>query len=207
MLQGHVNFKDLNGLIDFAELFLKKCRLPSLNYDVERCLRKENGSYSPVPGLMYCFSIIDLLGALIKGQAIGGHTTNNSKNYLISFMNYPVDIVDLMWEKFYRHKITHLSIPQTAVKIFSGKIISWNLHDEDPNNHLKILWNKEIIEIGDKCGQIHIDGKFVINIRELKNDIIDSVNRTPDGYLEKLKSDKKLQNNFEIAINQIYEVK
>lgn len=201
-----VKFRNSTTLIEFADLFLKKCRLPSLEYDVERCLEKKKEGNSPVPALMYCFSVIDLLGALVAGQATKGNTTSNSKSYLCSYMNYPSNKVDLIWDKFYRHKIIHLSIPQTAVKFISGKIISWNLHDETQNNHLQIIWKNEIIPIGDNCGQINIDGKFVINIRILKNDIIDSVNRSGNGYLEKLKNDISLQNNFKIAINQIYEI-
>lgn len=193
-------------LIEFAELFVKKCRLPSLDYDVKRCLKKENGNYSPIPALMYCFSTIDLLGALVKGQATRGNTTCNSIDYLTLFMKYPPDEVDLIWEKIYRHKIVHLSIPPTAVRIKTGKIISWNLHDENPKNHRQIIWNQETIDIGNNCGQIHIDGKFVININILKDDIINSVNNVPDGYLDKLKNDGNLQTNFKKAINQIYKV-
>lgn len=197
---------NFDSLIEFAKLFLKNCRLPSLDYDVERCLKKENGSYSPIPALMYCFSTIDLLGALVSRQAIAGNTTRNSKEYAILYMNYPTSEVDLIWDKFYRHKIVHLSIPQTTIKIKTGEIISWNLHDENPKNHRQIIRKKETIDIGNNCGQIHIDGKFVINIKILKDDIINSVNKIPEGYLDKLTNDTTLQKNFEIAINQIYEI-
>jgi len=203
---GHVNLKTKKSLIEFSEHFLKNWKIQSLDYDIKRCIKKENGNSSPLPALMYCFAIIDMMGALIAGEAIKGNTTGNSKKYLLDFMNYPKDETNLLWDKIFRHKITHLSTPETGIR-YQGKIISWNLHDENPSNHLKIIWNKETITIGNNCGRIKIHGKFVINIIKLKEDIIDSILRPKDGYLERLKTDKNLQKNFKTAINQIYEVR
>jgi hypothetical protein len=77
---GLFNFIDNTERIKFAEKFLIDDRLKSLEYDVNRCLVNDsNNYYSPIPALMYCFSMIDLLGALYAGNAKGGDTTTNSK--------------------------------------------------------------------------------------------------------------------------------
>jgi hypothetical protein len=46
----------------FAEEFIVKDRLTSLENDVNRCLTSakiEAAAYAPFPALMYCFSIVD----------------------------------------------------------------------------------------------------------------------------------------------------
>lgn len=109
------------ALMQFAEDFLVKDRLHSLEYDVNRCLAYDQGAYSPLPALMYCFSMVDLLGALYAGNAKGGKTTINSKNYMVDLMGYDRGMADLL-QTVYRHKIIHLSAPQTAIN-YKGKII------------------------------------------------------------------------------------
>jgi hypothetical protein len=52
-----------------------------LENDVEGFLpadKKEVAAYAPFPALMYCFSIMDLLGSLYAGNARSGNTTDNS---------------------------------------------------------------------------------------------------------------------------------
>ena len=58
-------FKNQTDLLDFARKFLRQ-RIMSLNKDVKHCLREP---YAPFPAILYCFSTIDLLGALYQGQA------------------------------------------------------------------------------------------------------------------------------------------
>jgi hypothetical protein len=51
----------------FAEEFIVKDRLTSLENDVNRCLpttKEAVAGYVPFPALLYCFSIIDLLGSI-----------------------------------------------------------------------------------------------------------------------------------------------
>ncbi len=204
---GHVTFSNALELNKFAKLFLVDCRLPSLDYDVRRCLRMESAGYCPFPAIMYCFSMIDLLGALHAGCAHSScATVSNSTNYMKKFTIYPHNMIDLLWNKIYRHKLVHLSMPQTAIK-HNGKIISWSLHDDNPSNHMSIIPEQGVITIGNNCGSITYDGKFVVNIAKLKEDIIDSVSRPNNGYLCNLQQDIDLQNKFEKAINEIYEVK
>ena len=77
-IPGDVTFKSDLDLLDFADLFLGKCRISSLEYDVKRCMKKYGDKYAPVLALMYCLSVIDLMGSLMEGHAIKGNTTRNS---------------------------------------------------------------------------------------------------------------------------------
>jgi len=68
-------FKDDMELMHFAHKFIVKDRLNSLENDVNLCLltsaKKEEPEYAPAsfPALLYCFSIVDLLGSLYAGDA------------------------------------------------------------------------------------------------------------------------------------------
>jgi hypothetical protein len=60
----------------------------SLKNDVNHCVKIE--PYAPYPALIYCFSNIDLLGALYGGEAgkNANTTQQQSKNYMKCFMGY-----------------------------------------------------------------------------------------------------------------------
>jgi len=65
----------------FAEEFIVKDRLASLENDVNCYLptaKIEAAEYAPFPALLYCFSIMDLLGSLYAGNARSGITTDNA---------------------------------------------------------------------------------------------------------------------------------
>jgi hypothetical protein len=57
-------FPDRNELKRFARYFVTD-RINSLNKDVLHCLQ---APFAPFPAILYCLSIIDLLGALTAGQ-------------------------------------------------------------------------------------------------------------------------------------------
>jgi hypothetical protein len=212
---GQVTCKNRNEIGNLAAWFIEDVRLKSLEYDVNRCLRKtkKSGAHSPFPALLNCLSTIDLLGSLFKGDTTLCASTKNAKNYISTFMGYGPDETELLWKYLIRHKLVHLAMPQTAVKYnakmtnYKDKTISWNLHEQDISKHLTIIWNKENIIIGKNSnGKIKIDGKFVLNIKKLKEDIINSIRKTPDGYLARLKRDNSIQDKFMTAINEIYNV-
>jgi hypothetical protein len=197
-----IKFANDKQLIDFAIDFLVKDRLKSLNYDVDRCLKPDNNnSNSPLPALLYCLAMIDLLGALFKGNAKGRATTQNSKDYMVTFMKYSTDEAELL-QQVYRHKTVHLSAPMISI-IHKGKTISWKLHDTSRADHLSINSEKGDIDLFG-CGSIHYDGKFIVDIPTLKDDIQQSVEKKPDGYLAMLENDSSLKLNFKEAINEIY---
>ena len=90
---------------------------------------------------------------------------------------------------------------QTALT-FKQQIISLDLDNDNTANHLTIIPENECITIGNNCGSIRYAGKFVVDIGVLMKEIEDSVWRPTTGYMDNLKVNIDLQDNFYIAINQ-----
>jgi hypothetical protein len=62
-----VTFTSTQKMLEFVKQFLND-RLSSLEYDVDRCIKIINVKYVPVPALLYCVSVINLLGGLNSGD-------------------------------------------------------------------------------------------------------------------------------------------
>jgi hypothetical protein len=58
--------------------------------------KTESAGYARFPAIMYCFSIIDLLGSLYAGNARSGKTTDNSAKYMEKYLNHPKDKTQLL---------------------------------------------------------------------------------------------------------------
>ena len=81
-------------------------RTSSLERDVRHCLQ---GQLAPFPALLYCFATIDFLAALVSGHADKkAPTTQQSIDYMTSFMNYTFENADILLNLF-RHKLVHLA--------------------------------------------------------------------------------------------------
>ena len=177
-----------NELLTAARNFLSE-RMDSLKNDVNRCLatKYKVTNPAPFPAILYCFSVIDLLGALYAGDATSNaHTTEQAKNYMIDFMNYPADEVDLL-QKVFRHKLVHLSLPHPRIKM-KGKYYIWAVCHDNPSIHLQV-------RPAQKSNEVH----FHISIQTLVKDITDSVSGS-DGYLNRLeKNENCLQEKFNTA--------
>jgi hypothetical protein len=120
-------FEDDIDLMHFADEFIVKDRLTSLENDANRCLpsaKIEAAAYAPFPVLMYCFSIVDLLGSLYAGNARSGKITENAQKDMEKYLKYPIDKVYLLL-KMYRHKIVHLSQPKGAI-LYKNKSLHGN---------------------------------------------------------------------------------
>ena len=79
-------FANPRDLLKHAKDFIDR-RMCSLKNDVSHCVK--TAPYAPYPALIYCFSNIDLLGALYAGKAgRDANTTQQSKNYMKLFMGY-----------------------------------------------------------------------------------------------------------------------
>jgi hypothetical protein len=152
---------------------------------------------------MYCFSILDLLGSLYAGNARSGNTTDNTTRYIEKYLNYPKDKSRLL-QKIYRHKIVHLSQPKFAM-LYNKQIIAWKHDERIPSKHLTIEHISDDVIIPGGIGKIHCDAQYIISILVLKDDIKNSVVRSPAGYMDDLKNTTELQSKFVTAINQIYD--
>lgn len=193
-------FADTDELIQFARTFLRD-RTGALQRDVLVCTE---GATAAFPAILYCFSTIDLLGALLGGDAKSASgITDRSKAYARRFMHYSEDQCSLLWGVF-RHKIVHLAQPN-PVKKFKGKKTTWGYWHDDGAHHLKLVsLAPPLRETATSGISFEAEQRFEISIRHLVADIVDSVH-APGGYLHTLASDANLQKKFADAVTQIYE--
>jgi hypothetical protein len=200
-------------LVNFASKLIKRERLPSLKKDVETCVHNA----CSFPAILYCFSTIDMLGALYKGDMKPGNTTKNSAEYMVKFMknngvNYTENQVRLL-QKIYRHKIVHIAQPRPLIEIDSNKI-TWRYDDEDITKHLTVetASNPQPITAFLTPYSMYFNQVFVISILKLAHDVEDSVIRPNDGYWDMFSNNllidgKGLQDNFRSAISDMYDTR
>jgi hypothetical protein len=179
--------------IAVAERFLRE-RCNSLEKDVRHCVLHDGATPdwpAPFPALLYCFSTIDLLGALYSGNAsANAPIAKQAKDYIIDVMKYPALQADLLHRQF-GHKLFHLAQPKPRVA-HSGHVYHWGYTHNDSRLHLQII---------PRPGSPS-DFDFWISITTLAADITDSVSR-PGGYLGMLRGSPQLQNNFSKAYQEI----
>lgn len=203
-------FADRKELMDFASKFVSE-RIESLENDVKRCtaLQEEflrHSRTAPFPALLYCFSTIDLLGALYAGNARPGATTDNACKYMVDFMSYTRDQVDMI-QGVFRHKIVHLAQPR-PITLKKSKRIAWYIETQyHPRIHLKL----EELPPEEKSKKYGITSKlvlqwdqvFYISVQSFQRDIKESVEKS-DGYLARLANSPTLQESFSKAILEIH---
>jgi hypothetical protein len=179
--------------IAVAERFLRE-RCDSLVKDTRHCVLHDRATPdwpAPFPALLYCFSTIDLLGALYKGDASRrAPTAKQAYDYMIDVMKYPALQADLLQQQF-RHKLVHLAQPKPHVA-HDGNSYHWGYVHDAHALHLQIL---------PRPGSA-TDFHFWISIMNLAEDIADSVDRA-GGYLDMLRAGALLQTNFTKAYQEI----
>jgi hypothetical protein len=207
---GSSEFLDKNELRRFARNFVVE-RIDSLQKDVMHCLQQP---FAPFPAILYCISIIDLLGALCAGQVankdpttgkrIPIDTTTNSKNYMRNYMGYTEQQSDLIIQIF-RHKLVHLAQPRPTFS-YKNKVVTWEYVHEHTSRHLLIQDLPSDTKYYIKTDwSIGIDQKFTIGIMQMMLDIRDSILRH-GGYLDQLETNTNtVLDNFEKAIEETYE--
>ncbi len=204
-----VTTMELDEVIFEARQLLKE-RIDSLRKGVRYCILQNKGTPdwpAPLPALLYCFSTIDLLGALYGGDATkNAKTTKQARDYMIDFMSYPEDKVELI-QKVFRHNIVHLAQlkPETTIdssiikkRSLSSKIKSgsykWAYCHKKRRIHLKLEEEKPN------------EFRFHVSIWSLVEDIADSV-FGPNGYLQRLgNNEDDLQEKLKTAYGQIFKV-
>jgi len=178
----------------------------SLKKDVEYCIldneNKKNWP-APFPALLYCFSTIDLMGALYwkctskdskqKKNCEDKYkmgVTNKSLNYMIDFMSYS-ELEATLIQKVFRHNLVHLAQPSPKVK-YKETEYSWHYYHKDPNMHLQIKKDLE--------KNIMV---FYISILNLVEDVVNSV-LGPNGYLERLSENTEDGIALRIKFDKMY---
>lgn len=193
-------FAEQKELIRFAKAFISE-RINALNKDVRHCLQEP---FAPFPALLYCFSTIDLLGALYAGDTTK-NTTRQSADYMQGFMNYTEEQCRFL-QRLFRHKIVHLAQPMAVIED-NSRLICWHYWHENQEHHLKLVKLPEGSKIQiTSSWELVCDYEFNMSILHLVRDILDSV-EGPNGYLTSLEKTPDLQDRFEKSIEQIYDPK
>lgn len=209
VIKSKVKFATDEERIEFASKFLRD-RLNSLKKDCEHCLFGEHPT--PFPALLYCFSTVDLLGALYHGDGLGQRSkkeieylstrdkkhnaigpTRMSKTFMKEIMNYDKETRDKL-QGIFRHKLVHLAIPNP-----SGDI-AWS-ESHHGEKHL-LLEEIHKPEPGITWPGVEVTPKSVFHISIW--DFVLDIEKGAEHYLEKLISESKLQKRFDNAINNIY---
>jgi hypothetical protein len=194
-------FADKTELLIHARQHVEQA-VNSLWRDVRQCLRNEFEP-APFPATLYCFSSVDLLGALVSGRAHkNAHTTVQSIQYMTSFMDYSTENATILIDLF-RHKLVHLAQPSPLIR-YGSEVITWRHHHHNRQFHLKKIPHEQGSETGDVPLDWHIQvtHEFNISIMDFAKDIKDSA-MGPNGYFDILQNCPYLQAKYELAINQI----
>lgn len=204
------HFPDNNELKRFARNYVA-VKINALQKDVNHCLQQP---YAPFPAILFCLATIDLLGALCTGQVLTKDpktgkriyidTSGNSESYMKKFIGYTEQQSTLI-TNIYRHKIVHLSQPNPIYfDNTTNKNIAWHYSHEHRSDHLYLHDAPKDSKIWVKSDwSVEYHQVFTIGIRQLMEDIVDSVIRH-GGYLDKLETDSPLLTNFRNAIEEVY---
>jgi hypothetical protein len=197
-------FTDQQDLLKHAKDFIDR-RMNSLKNDVNHCVNSK--PYAPYPALIYCFSNIDLLGALYAGKARkDANTTQQSKEYMVRFMGY-TELESTLLQCIFRHKLIHLAEPLLSVIEYKSRRIAWQYNHYNMVNHLIFVpatSTNNKIQITPSWN-IEFDEIFEISILGLAEDVIKSVYKD-GGYLQNLEKDNTLQCHFKNAIEDMHNV-
>ena len=176
--------KTADELTMHAEALLKgQCK--SLQKDVAHCLTKP---YAPFPAILYCFSTIDLFGALAGGRADRDRpTTQQTSMYMKKFMNYSDPIPALLLGLF-RHKLVHLASPNPVFQYIDGACakhqVTGNYTHNTPEKHLTLDNVFGEMNIDGGLWRVWYDQSFWLDIPSFTKEILESA-LDPKGYLKR----------------------
>ena len=197
-------FKTPDELVSHAEGMLR-ARCDSLSKVVAHCLSKQ---YTPFPAILYCFSTIDLLGALVAGRGDNKRpATRHSKTYLTLFMNYP-DPIPMLLMGLFRHKLVHLAAPKIVFEFEDNTSrkhnVLWNYTHNTPGKHLELQGVAGTANIDNGLWVLPYDQSFWLDITSFASDIINSALGS-NGYLAQLKTNAKMRVLYAAAVNDLYD--
>jgi len=193
-------------LIDHATKMLQ-ATCDGLKKDVDHCLVPP---YAPFPAMLFCFSIIDFMGALTAGRGDSYRpVTTESTVYMQRFMKYADPVPDLLL-RIFRHRLVHLAAPKIVLEYKDGKGIThraaWMYSHNTQGRHLSIEGVHGHVNGENGLWSLEYDQTFWLDITAFTNDIINSILQ-PGGYLEQLNINPVLQENYAKTFNDLYDPK
>jgi hypothetical protein len=190
-------FHDHTELLKIASKLVHE-RISALERDATVCLT--NKPYAPFPAILYCFSTIDLLGALAAGDARSKRpSTEQSKDFMQHFMGYSEEQARLL-QKVFRHKLVHLASPKPAIRDGNRRVAFGYSHGR-LSEHLAIRKLPHPVEIG-ITPQFTVEADHAFNIGMAQ--FVDDIARGGREYLQRLRTDSTLRGKFQRAFLQLY---
>lgn len=113
-------------------------RTSSLQSEVRHCIscdEKTQDMAAPFSALLYCFSVIDLLGSLYTGKFDKRNDTQNAKRYMQDLMHY-TDLQILLLQEIFRHKLVHTAQPKWLYEK-GEEIYTWECYANNRAKHLE----------------------------------------------------------------------
>ena len=178
-------------------------KINSLQKDVPLCLKTD----VVFPTLLYCFAIIDFLGAVAAGNATSfAPTTAQAASYMKRFMGYNEEQVRLLQGQF-RHKLVHLGEPKSIIKD-AERLISWRYWYDKADVHLKLVpfgsveWHMPWALAVSFGVMFPVDYEFNVSITHFTSDIATSA-LGQGGLIAQMQRDVSLRRNVRTALHQI----
>ncbi len=66
----------MDQAFDLAKVIIQY-KSKNIQFDIDRCMKKDSLGNAPLSALLYCFAMIDFMGALFSGE--GGEKDKNNK--------------------------------------------------------------------------------------------------------------------------------
>ncbi len=198
------------GVVRFATIFIRR-RLKGFKKDINICLTADqNGDHAYMPGLMTCFSLLDLLSGLYAGQ-VQGHNHRHLIEFLKRFKPNRYDDYDLtVLYVAFRHKLAHLSHPYFVLNTKSEKLLkerkmllTWEISSDASESPIRIerYPKPQSIRTQPVPWRMSYDHRFYISVRTLADDALASAT----AYVAALKDDSKIRGNFRVCMESFYQ--
>jgi hypothetical protein len=189
------------AFVDNVRKLIDNWVLECIMGDIEQFLKLPKGGNYPVAALL--FSVIDLMGGLLKGNVEGNHTHNMQtfiRKYLYQIDSKYGDLAPLLVDMF-RHPITHTTTSRSYV--FGGYTLRSGIYwEEDVSHRTQLLQRRNCHLVKAKYkGQDYL----IVNDHVLFEDLRRAIKQYRDDLLGG--KDQKLKCCFENAYEAVTEVK
>ena len=203
-MNGGVDFAG-EKLVSYAHKFLEN-RMVTFRKDIERCLMegcKVEQAY--FPALMTCIGFTEFMSGLLAGTLESGNDLGKLEKYSKRFLTEHYDNLKLEILYGFRHKLAHLAYPHGVLILGDRRKrrrIIWEVFANEPKPPIQIddFDKKYLTDPIVPPWKVPCDCKVTIGVRALYDDIVRSVAK----YLDELKSDRKMQDNFAKCIRKIF---
>jgi hypothetical protein len=211
MMNGGADFSGEN-VVNCAQAFLAN-RMETFQKDIARCLIEDcKVEQAYFPALMTCIAFAEFMSCLNAGKIDAGNQPARLEKYIMQFLpkgSYVAPSVEILY-KMFRHKLAHLAYPHGVLE-FSEKgrprRIIWEVFANEPKPPIKIDYfdspkylNDPVVLPWMPPWRVRYDCKVTIGLRAFHDDIVRSV----ANYLDALKSNRTMQDNFGKSLREIF---